>query len=190
MRPVLLAFGSPALAGLSLLVSACGSSSGASVAQGSSTTIATKTSGTTSTGVTGSAQQQAVASALAYSRCMRSHGVPAFPDPDSQGQYPPFHSDSAASKQESVSAQETCKSLLSKGGSAGRPQDRQQKLAFALQVAGCLRAHGYPTFPDPTASSEGTSQNLGGAGIDSSSPQFQAAELACESQAQKTLGLR
>jgi hypothetical protein len=114
---------------------------------------------------------------------MRSHGVPNFPDPDAQGQFPVSHSDSAASKQASLSAQEACKRLLSRGGSAGTPQDRQQKIAFALKVAGCLRSHGFPHFPDPTVSSQGTSQGLSGAGIDPNSPRFQVSETACEKQA-------
>jgi len=72
-------------------------------------------------------------------------------------------------------------------------------VAFALGVFGlavlvsgcsgsssqCLRAHGYPNFPDPTALG---SQALP-AGIDTSSPQFQATEAACEKQAQKALGV-
>jgi hypothetical protein len=153
--------------GLSLLVSACGESSTAS---------------------RGAVQQNALASALAYSKCMRSHGVPSFPDPDPQGQFPPLHSDSLASKEESVSASDACKSLLRSGG-MGSPQDRQEKLAFALKVARCLRAHGYPNFPDPTVSSQGTSESLGGAGIDANSPQFQAAETTCEKQARQALGL-
>lgn len=160
----------PALAGLvglSLLVSACGGSSKGHVAQ------------------PGSAQE----TALAFSRCMRSHGVPNFPDPDSQGNYPPQSSASAQAKHASLSAQDACKHLLARGGSAGTPQDRRDKFAFALQVAGCLRAHGYPNFPDPTVSSQGTSQDLNGAGIDTSSPQFQAVETACETHARKALGL-
>ena len=66
---------------------------------------------------------------------------------------------------------------------SGTPQDRQEKLAFALKVARCLRAHGFPNFPDPP------DQSLGRAGIDPSSPQFQAAETACENEARKALGL-
>jgi hypothetical protein len=189
MKPPLLAFALAGLVGLSLLVSACGSSPGSHVARLGSTTTQGSPSSSTITSA-GSVQQRALASELAYSRCMRSHGVTNFPDPDSRGQLPPFHSDSAASKQASLSAQETCKSLLSSGGSPETAQNRQEKFTFALKVAGCLRAHGYPNFPDPTVSSQGTSQNLSGAGIDLSAPAFQAAETTCEKQAQKTLGLR
>ncbi len=118
---------------------------------------------------------------------MRSHGVPNFPDPDSQGQFPPFHSDSAASKQESVLASDACKSLLRSGAMVGGGLPGRSSLA--LRVARCLRSRGYPNFPDPTVSSEGTSENLSAAGIDSNSPQFQGAEMACEKQARQALGL-
>jgi len=72
--------------------------------------------------------------------------------------------------------------LLSSG--AGTPQQRQQKLAFALKLAQCLRRHGFPGFPDPTASGQGVPP-----GIDPNSPQFQAAQTTCKRQAQRALGL-
>jgi hypothetical protein len=117
---------------------------------------------------------------------MRSHGVPNFPDPGPQGDFPPFHV--GVSKQASAAADDACRHLLSTGGT-GTPQQRQEKLAFALNVARCLRAHGFPNFPDPTVSGHGASENLSGAGIDPNSPQFQAAETACEKQARHVLGV-
>ncbi len=176
------------MVGLSLLVSACGGSPGSHVAQLGSTATTTKSSPSPTTSA-GSAQQRALASVLAYSRCMRSHGVPNFPDPNAQGRFPPFHSDSAASKQVSLSANDACKSLLPSGSGVGTPQQRQEKFAFALKVARCLRSHGFPDFPDPAVSSQGAGQNLSGAGIDPSSPRFQAAQTLCEKQERKALGL-
>jgi hypothetical protein len=86
-------------------------------------------------------------------------------------------------KQISAAADDACNHLLSSRGGAGTPQNRQEKLTFALTVARCLRSRGFPNFPDPTVSSHGTSQSLSGAGIDPTSPQFQAAQMACEKQA-------
>jgi hypothetical protein len=117
---------------------------------------------------------------------MRSHGVPNFPDPGPQGDFPPFHV--GVSKHTSAAANDACRQLLSSGGT-GTPQQRQEKLAFALNVARCVRAHGFRNFPDPTVSSQRTSENLSGAGIDPNSPQFQATETTCEKQARKALGL-
>jgi hypothetical protein len=170
--------------GLSLLVSACGGSPAKHVAQlGATTTTTTAQSGHSSTAFAGSAQQRRLASLLAYSHCMRSHGVTNFPDPDAQGQFPPFHSDSAASKQASLSANDACKNLLRSGATEGTPHDRQEKFAFALKVARCLRLHGFPKFPDPP------DQSLSGVGIDPNSTEFQTAETACENEARKALGL-
>jgi hypothetical protein len=123
---------------------------------------------------------------LVFSRCVREHGVPNFPDPDSNGNLPALtQQDLGVSKQTSLAAQHACESVLSRGRSTGTAQQRQQKLAFGLKVAQCLRAHGYATFPDPT----GFSQALP-PGIDPSSPQFEAAQTTCEQQEQQELGLR
>jgi hypothetical protein len=112
---------------------------------------------------------------------MRAHGVPNFPDPNAQGNFPSFRA--GVPKQASAVASKACKHLLPSGGT-GTPEQRQQKFEFALKVARCLRGHGYPTFPDPAASGQQIPP-----GIDTQSPQFQSAETSCEKQAQKALGL-
>ena len=113
---------------------------------------------------------------------MRSHGVPNFPDPDAQGKFPPF--DTGVSKQTSSVADEACRRRLSSGGTA-TPAQQQLKLEFGVKVAECLRAHGYPDFPDPTH----LGQQALPSGIDPNSPQFQTVETACETQAQTALGV-
>jgi len=123
---------------------------------------------------------------------MRSHGVPSFPDPDAQGEFPPFST--GVSKQTSVAANETCKNLLPSGGgsSAGTREAAQQKLAFALTVARCMRSHGFPTYPDPGApssASQGGGTSFDGTGIDPRSPHFQLVETSCEKHARQVLGL-
>jgi hypothetical protein len=166
-----------AAAALVILSAGCGGSPGSHVAQlGSTTTTAEGSPSSTSSA------QSAVGAALAFSRCMRSHGVPNFPDSDFQGNFPPFHT--GVSKQVSVAADDACRHLLVRGGSTGTPQQRREKLVFALKVAQCLRGHGYPTFPDPSGSSQGKPP-----GIDLNSPQFQTAENNCEKQERKSLGL-
>jgi hypothetical protein len=168
-----------ATACLALLAAACGGSAGSHVAQLGSTTTRTQNSSSSSSSAT-SAYDDA---AIAFSRCMRSHGVPNFPDPDPQGNFPSFQT--GVSKQTSVAANEGCKHLLPRGGgSIGTPQQRQEKLVFGLKVARCVRRHGFPTFPDPSGSSQGNPP-----GIDLSSPQFQTAETSCEQQVRKALGL-
>ncbi|HEY5101020.1 MAG TPA: hypothetical protein VII54_13290 [Gaiellaceae bacterium] len=123
-----------------------------------------------------------VSHSLAFARCMRAHGVANFPDPDPQGNFPSFST--GVSKQASSAANDACKHLLSSGGTA-TPLERQQKLEFGVKVAECLRAHGYPNFPDPAH----LGQQALPPGIDTSSPQFQAVETTCEVRARKALGL-
>jgi hypothetical protein len=180
-RALLLVSALAGLVGLSLLVSACGGSPGSRVAQLGSSTTSTQGSPSSTTSA-GSAQRTVLASELVFSRCMRSRGVPNFPDPDSQGDFPPFST--GVSKQTSAAANDACKHLLSRAGSTGTPQQRREKLTFALKVAQCLRTHGFPTFPDPNGSRQGNPP-----GIDLSSPQFQTAETSCEKRVRKALGL-
>ncbi len=128
---------------------------------------------------------------LAYARCMRAHGVTNFPDPDPQGNLPPFQP--SVSAQTAAPAYSACKHLLLSGGGSG-PATRgdQQKLAFALKTAQCMRRHGYPTYPDPpspSASSQGSGNRFDGTGIDTKAPRFLTTETACETQARRELGL-
>jgi hypothetical protein len=128
-----------ALAGLTLVAAGCGGSSGAKVAQ----------VGTTS-GANGSGSSRAGSGdRRAYAACMRSHGVPGFPDPNSSGriQLPPtFDPQTPAVR----AAYRACQSLAQSGGSLtgqGDSLQQDQLLAFAK----CMRSHGVPAFPDPQA---------------------------------------
>lgn len=169
-RASFLAVALPGLLGLSLLLSACGE--------------AASTATSTSSASAGSRE-------LGFARCMRSHGVPSFPDPDPQGGFPPF--ETGVSKQISTAATEACKALLPSGGGTGvGTRGDQQKLAFALKVARCMRSHGFPTYPDPTgptSASQGGGIRFEGTGINPKSPQFQSAENNCETHARQALGL-
>jgi hypothetical protein len=87
---------------------------------------------------------------LAFSACMRSHGVPAFPDPSPGGGINlgsglnPF---SPAFK----AAQASCHKLLPGGGpGAGHPTAEAK--ALMLKISECMRQHGVSGFPDPTLS--------------------------------------
>src|ERR1700691_4035281 len=114
-----------AIAGLALVAAACGAavnSSSASAASGP----------------------------LKEARCMRSHGVPNFPDPKPGGpsvvpnginpQAPAFRS-----------AHKACAQLLDGGGSGSPAGLASEKLGL-LSLAKCMRLHGFPNFPDPTTS--------------------------------------
>jgi len=136
-----------------------------------------KSTAPTSTGaaaVTGSPSPEA------YAKCMRSHGVPTFPDPNSKGQ---VSSSSIANlnSPQYRKAQEVCRPLLPQGyATRGAPAGQggsltpQQQAQF-LKYARCMRAHGVSNFADPTSS------GLSLSGIDPNSPRFQAAQNVCRS---------
>ena len=102
-------------------------------------------------------------SAVAYSACMRSHGVPNYPDPDSSGQLPKTGAQLLGiSTSQYQTAQQTCRHLLPTGGSVQQQEAQcmqnsdcppallQQMMAGDLKLARCMRSHGVPNFPDPT----------------------------------------
>jgi hypothetical protein len=148
-RPGILA---AAFAGITMLAAACGGGSPAGAGSGSGQTP----------------YQQA----LAYARCMHSHGDPGFPDPNSQGLFP----HPAGPRYEPASR--ACGHLL-----PSRPLTAAQKRGHvrqALKFSACMRAHGVPSFPDPVIVQGGTAVGLEPPrGIDRNSPQFQAAVRAC-----------
>jgi hypothetical protein len=118
--------------------------------------------------------------ALAYARCMRAHGVPDFPDPDSHGQFSPR----PVTSQETA-AHQVCRHLL-KAGSPPDAAQRQHMLDQLLKYARCMRAHGVPNFADPQAT--GGEIGVGGPVSDHNSPQYQAADHACHSLAASAKG--
>jgi hypothetical protein len=112
----------------------------------------------------------ATASAVGYTRCMRFHGVPGFPDPDSSGSLP-----KADPRQLGVSSsqlratRQACRHLLPAGGGtidAGSIEQClmaadcpgalvQQVLDEERRFARCMRSHGVPNWPDPITDSQG-----------------------------------
>ena len=178
--PLLLVSALAGLASLSLLASACGGSPGSHVAQlGSTTTTEGNPSSSPSNTVSQSTNTEQM---LAFSRCVREHGVPNYPDPDSTGHLAAGAKEIAHNSPRFPAAENACMNLLSDGPAT--QQQRQKKFAFGLKLAQCLRKHGFPTFPDPTASGQSVPS-----GLDPSSPQFQAAQTTCQKVAQEAVGL-
>lgn len=102
----------------------------------------------TQSGGSANAGAAGAASAVAYSRCVRAHGIPDFPDPDSSGDIP-----KQAIRQLNVSdsllaaATSACENL-NPNQPPSAAQQRQQ-LAEDVAFAQCMRTHGLPKFPDP-----------------------------------------
>jgi len=131
--------------------------------------------GSPSTGSGGSSNAGGSAnssSAVTYSQCIRSHGVPNFPDPLSHGQVPKGSAQQwGVSSSQLQAAQTACQDLYPSNGGSGRvltkdslgqceetgdcPQALVQAAMTALRTyAKCMRSHGVPDWPDPTLDSE------------------------------------
>jgi hypothetical protein len=156
-----------ATASLALLAAACSGGPSATGSGGSS-----NAAGSTSS-------QQ-----LAFSGCMRSHGVPSFPDPTSSGGIPKETAQQlGVTISQFESAQSACVRLLPNGGSGPTAAELQQSWSDMANFARCMRAHGVPSWPDPTrytAHPERPTFDLQPAGIDPSSPQFTTQIHECE----------
>ena len=157
-----------------LIVAACGGGpSTPGVATGSTTTTSRSAGGAThATGL------------LAYSSCMRSHGVLNFPDPSGSGGIPKqgvISAEGAVSSTQATVAQNACAHLLPAGGSLSGHASQTvtvQDQQYYLNAVACMRAHGITNFPDPVFSGGGVSFTQP-PGIDTSSPQFIQANQVC-----------
>jgi hypothetical protein len=148
-----------AMASIALLAAAC-SGSASSTAAGTST------------------YQTPYQQAFAYAQCMRSHGYPSFPDPDSQGGFNLTGAEVGnINSPQYLRADNACKHLLP----TTTPQTaaQQHRLVIqALKEAACMRSHGFPSFLDPTMEPGAVIWHL--PGIDQGSPQYQSAWQTCQ----------
>jgi hypothetical protein len=140
-----------AAAGLALLAAAC--SSGSPSSTGSSDPP----------GAGGSAPP----SEVGFASCMRSHGVPNFPDPSGSGALPKTSPQRLkVSTSQFQAAQRACQHLLPHTANNSTLEqcetagictraETQLILNAGLRFAGCMRSHGVPKWPDPTADSQG-----------------------------------
>jgi hypothetical protein len=145
-------------AGIVMLAAACGGSP----------------SSTSGTGASAQFQKD-----LAFAQCMRSNGLPDFPDPNANGQG--FGNQQQANQEKSNphfgTAYSDCRHLLpSAPSSHGKVIPSNSQL---VRFARCMRSRGVPDYPDPNSSvSLGT--ELAQLGINPNSPQFQATLRTCD----------
>jgi hypothetical protein len=167
------------LGSIGLLAAACGGGSkdpGAASGGGTTTTVAPSgSSGSTSSGESSQSEE------LQLAQCMRSHGVPNFPDPSATGGL--LNAISAAGvNTHSPTYQEAllaCKQY--NPGANLTPAQSAANNAKGVEYAQCMRSHGVPNFPDPvTGPTGGQAINLSGTGIDQNSPTYQAANSTCQ----------
>jgi hypothetical protein len=136
-------------------------------------------------GIGASISRDVGSAGVGYTACMRSHGVPGFPDPDAQGTITITVSaslDPAAPLFQRAEGE--CQHLLpvEKGPS---PALQARMKAAALGFAACMRAHGVPSYPDPKFSNGGVSQGFSSRSVDPNSPIFQSAQKTCQAERTK-----
>jgi len=95
------------------------------------------------------ARSSSYSRAVSYSDCMRSHGVPNFPDPLAGGGYPASISGVDYQAPAVQSAQSACFHLSPAANHRGPAMTEAQHKGMVLN-ARCIREHGVPNFPDPT----------------------------------------
>jgi hypothetical protein len=178
------------LVALALLVAGCGDGAKAPpVAHLGSSTTSSAPSSSSSAGPGGGSASSASpdSQAVAYSACMRAHGVPNFPDPQisssgSEVKVAVRVTPAITGNPQFKSAQQACGKLLPGGGpgSGSSHQISPREQSQYLKAAACIRTHGIPNFPDPTFSGGGVHVPKS-TGINLHSPQVRAAEEACQS---------
>lgn len=144
-----------AVAAFALLAVGCGGRGSPRVASVSSSTTAANT--TPQNGL------------LAFSQCMRSNGMPNFPDPQhfAGGHVKLTIQQVAAGSPHFQTAMRACNHLLpNHGGAQETGQQSRRQLADELSFARCMRSHGESRFPDPTAQGGLTVEMVQAQGID------------------------
>jgi hypothetical protein len=148
------------------------------------------TGGSSEAASSGGGESPAVAADFVkFATCMRSHGVPNFPDPSSSGggiQIAPESGLNPASPA-FKSAQGQCKKLLPGGGpkAASAPPPSASNVRAALKWAQYVREHGVPNFPDPSTNSNQPGLFFRGVvfpvgpDFNPQSPAFQHAQASC-----------
>jgi hypothetical protein len=195
-RPLILAPAVSAVA-VALLAAGCGGGTGSpgvasvdsSTPPAATTTQSDSGSGEKSPGPSGGAGSSVLqfrmsmnvgaADGRKFSSCMRKHGVPSFPDPNSQGVIT-IHSGMGIDPGSPAfeSARSSCDKLLPNGGQptpAQLAQRQQEMLAFST----CMRAHGLRDFPDPSNGGLRV-QSSPGSDLNPNNPTFQRAQQACQ----------
>ena len=139
--------------------------------------LTTACSSPSSGGGTAAATDSAYRANIAFAQCMRTHGVPDFPDPQPGSNFAVSGAPvGAAAQTPSGRAYLTCQHLLPSGSTSNNGISTHE-LAEGVALAECLRSHGEPSFPDPTVVNGGLSFDF--TGVNTS--QFNAAVSACRS---------
>jgi hypothetical protein len=117
--------------------------------------------------------------ALAFARCLRSHGLPNWPDPTSGGVFDKSKLRQTGYSVSQVRAVEdgACHHLLPSGPPEGPTITAADRTDY-LEAAACMRSHGYPDFPDPTFQNNTVQANVPSS-INQDSSRFKSAATIC-----------
>ena len=117
--------------------------------------------------------------ALAFARCMRSHGVAGWPDPTSAGVFDKAKVRAlGVSRSRLTSSSVTCSRLHPLDGPPEGQTITLADQADYLRAAACMRSHGFPGFPDPTFQDGSVTANVP-ASVDQDAPRFKRAAATC-----------
>lgn len=165
------AFAAAAVAGLSLLASACGGTSAPRVAQLGTTTVSSTDSAQSGGSRSGTALDKFVA-------CMRSHHVTQFPSPTSSGATIALPGKGVdPNSPQYKTALQVCSRLLPNGGPLGPTLTPAEQVDY-LKAAACMRAHSFAGFPDPTFTNGHVTFRVP-ANVDDNTQAFLKAETTC-----------
>jgi hypothetical protein len=140
--------------------------------------LAACSSTNTTAGGDSSSTSSAYAKALAYAQCIRAHGIPDYPDPNSKGQFVAQNGSNLPHVSSGVAdaVARACQKL--QPPSMPGPQGQQGgNTSQGLRFTACMRSHGEPNFPDPNPNGSFTLPP----GMNAESPQFQNAAEHCQS---------
>jgi hypothetical protein len=113
---------------------------------------------------------------LAFSACIRAHGVANFPDPQSGGGFARSALDTVdENSPQFQSADKSCRSLGVASGFDHGPGYIQKHVQQEIAQSECMRKHGVPNMPLPDAQG----QIVFPPGLSPRSPAFQAAQRHC-----------
>ena len=141
-------------------------------------------------GGAGASSTKVMSGALGYANCMRSRGVPDFPDPNGQGEFQlrPVRVEDGRTTQIGVlipsspafqAAERVCGSFGSAGRQVTAAQETQE-FQMSLKAAACMRANGVPNYPDPTLINGSIDHNFSPSlNITPSSPAFLRSAKKC-----------
>ncbi|HEX3977519.1 MAG TPA: hypothetical protein VHW96_14725 [Solirubrobacteraceae bacterium] len=128
------------------------------------------------------------AAAYQFSACMRSHGVNNFPDPvvksSADGSSVSIGINPSISGQPAFkTAQAACQHIIGnpRHGSDDNHAQQRVKTEALVAFARCLRAHGFPNFPDPDATGQLSQEAITKAGINFHTPALLTAGKSCAS---------